>query len=238
MRSVKFIENGIYHIFNRGVDKRIIFQDDSDRWRFIQALCLFNDKDTSANLLWKMEYRKGGLNFRTLNNFLLENRKDQKPLVKIMADCLMPNHYHLILKEIEDGGISRFMHKVGTGYTEYFNKKHNRAGRFFQGTFKAVPVDNDLYLQYLLVYLNVVNPGQIIEPKIKEDGVNNIDAVIKFVDNYVWSTHQDYLGKRNSAIIDKCELAEFFSNPIKYREFAREVLLSKKYDKVSSLFLE
>jgi len=238
MRKIKFTKDGIYHVFNRGVEKRNIFQNDSDRWRFIQALYLFNDKDSSANLLWRIEHEKGGLNFKTLRDFLSENKQEQRPLVKIIADCLMPNHYHLILKEIEDGGVSKFMHKIGTGYTSYFNKKYNRTGRFFQGTFKAVSVDNDLYLQYLLIYLNVVNPGQIIEPEIKEKGVKDIDAIMKFAENYTWSTHQEYIGKRNSVIIDKCELADFFPEPIKYQEFARDVLSARKYNTISNLFLE
>ena len=155
-----------------------------------------------------------------------------------MADCLMPNHYHLILEEIESGGISKFMHKLGTGYTSYFNKKYERVGNFFQGTFKAVLVDKDLYLQYLLIYLNIINPGGLIEPELKEKGVNNVDAVMKFAENYLWSTHQEYLGKRDSIVIDKGELGKLFSEPAEYQEFAKDILLAKKFDIISNLFLE
>ena len=238
MRRIKFTKGGIYHIFNRGVEKRDIFQDDSDRWRFIQGLYLFNDKEVSTNLLWRLEHEKGELNFRTLRDFLGRNQQERKPLVRIMADCLMPNHYHLILEEIEENGISNFMHKLGTGYTGYFNKKRERVGSLFQGTFKAILVNKDLYLQYLLIYLNVINPGELIEPKLKEKGVNNVNAIMKFAENYPWSTHQEYLGDRNSVIVDKGVLGEFFPEPIKYQEFAEDVLSAKKFDAVSHLFLE
>jgi len=238
MRRIKFVKGGIYHIFNRGVEKRTIFQNDSDKWRFLQDLYLFNDKEVSTNLLWKMEHKEGKLNFRTLKDFLDKNQLERKPLVKIMADCLMPNHFHLILEEIEENGISNFMHKIGTGYASYFNKKYERTGSFFQGPFKAVLVDKDLYLQYLLIYLNVINPGQLIEPKLKEEGVSDLDAIMKFADNYLWSTHKEYLGERDSVIIDKGELGKFFPEPEKYCEFARDVLLSKKFNIASSLFLE
>ena len=76
MRKIKFTKGGIYHIFNRGVEKRNIFQDDADRWRFIQGLYLFNDKGNSANLLWKLENEKGGLNFRTLKDFMEREHKE------------------------------------------------------------------------------------------------------------------------------------------------------------------
>lgn len=238
MRRIKFTKGGIYHVFNRGVEKRNIFQNDADRWRFIQDLYLFNDKEVSTNLLWKIEHKKVGLNFRTLKDFLDKNQHERKPLVKIMADCLMPNHYHLILEEIEGGGISKFMHKLGTGYTSYFNKKYERVGNFFQGTFKAILIDKDLYLQYLLIYLNIINPGELIEPKLKEKGVNDVDAIMKFAENYLWSTHQEYLGKRESIVIDKGELGKLFPEPMEYQEFARDVLSAKKFDTISNLFLD
>ena len=238
MRKIRFVKGGIYHIFNRGVEKRNIFQDDADKWRFLQGLYLFNDEENSTNLLWKLEKEKGGLNFRTLKNFVERKHEERKPLVRIMADCLMSNHFHLILQEIKDNGISTFMHKIGTGYAGYFNKKHERVGSLFQGTFKASPVDKDLYLQYLLIYLNVINPGELVEPKLKERGVKNIDMIIKFAAEYPWSTHQEYLGKRNSIIIDKGLLEDFFPTQIKYREFSKEVLLTKKFNIAGRFFLE
>jgi len=239
MRKTKFAKGNIYHIFNRGVEKRDIFLNDSDRWRFLQGLYLFNDENVSANTLWEISRNEGTVKFPLVVNSV--NRKGRRNrLVKIMADCLMPNHYHLLLEENREGGISRFMHKLGIGYTKYFNKKYDRVGGLFQGAFKAVLVDKDLYLQYLLVYLNVVNPAELIEPKLKERGINinDVDKIMKFVVGYPWSTHQEYLGKRNSIIIDKGILENMFANSSKYAEFAKDVLLTKKFNTINNFLLE
>ena len=238
MRKIKFVVGKIYHIYNRGVEKRNIFLDDSDRWRFLQGMYLFNDEATSSNLLFRLERDKGRANFRTLKEFISDREKERKPLVKIMADSLMPNHFHLILEETIEGGISRFMHKLGIGYTKYFNKRHERVGGLFQGPFRAVQVDDELYLQYLLVYLNVINPGQLIELKLKEEGVKNINAILKFTREYDWSTHKEYINLRDSVIIDKGILGEIFDTPEKYLEFAEMVLEGKKYEAIDRLTFE
>jgi len=238
MRKIKFEVGKIYHIFNRGVEKRNIFLNDSDRWRFLQGMYLFNDETTSSNILFRLERDKGGANFKTLKEFIHNRYEERKPLVKIIADTLMPNHFHLILEEIKEGGISRFMHKFGIGYTKYFNKKHERIGGLFQGTFKAAVVDDDLYLQYLLVYLNVINPGQLIEPELKKEDLSDIAAILKFVKDYDWSTHKEFAGLRDSMIIDKRILGEIFDVPEKYLKFAQMVLESKKYKLINHLTCE
>ena len=169
----------------------------------------------------------------------MKNRKEPRdPLVRISGDCLMPNHFHLLFEEIKDGGISRFMHKLGTGYVEYFNHKYDRVGTLFQSRFKAEIVDNDEYLQYLLVYINVLNPGQLVEPNLKEEGVKDIKKVMKFAEQFPWSTHQEYLNKRKSIIIEKGLLGEIFSNPKHYRNFCESVLIEKKINEIPHLFLE
>jgi len=238
MRKVKFEKGKIYHIFNRGVEKRNIFVNDSDRWRFLQGMYSFNEESSSNRLLWELENKRGGLNFTTIKDFLKDNPTERNPLVEIMADCLMPNHFHLILKEIKENGISRFMHKLGTGYVGYFNKKYERVGGLFQGPFKAVLIEKELYLQYLLIYINVLNPGQLIEPNLKEEGIKDIDAIMKFAEEFQWSTHQEYLGKRDSIIVKKGVLGELFESLEQYKEFTRDILLSKKMTEIKHLILE
>ncbi len=238
MRKIKFEKGKIYHIFNRGVEKRDVFLNDSDRWRFLQGLYLFNDETSFSGILRDIENKEGRLNFRTIREFLKENPVERNPLIRIMADCLMPNHYHLLLEETQDNGISRFMHKMGTGYTNYFNKKYDRVGSLFQGPFKAVCIEKELYLQYLLVYINVLNPGQLVEPNLKEEGIKNIDAIMKFAEEFQWSTHQEYSDKRDSIIVEKGILGELFENSEKYKEFAKNVLLTKKISEIDNLTLE
>ncbi len=236
MRTIKFLKNNFYHLYNRGVEKRSIFLDDNDRWRFLQGLFLFNDVKSSTNILWQVERLFGRATFKTIKNFLRKQKRE--PLVRLMADCLMPNHYHLLVEEIRDNGISHFMHKLGTGYTLYFNKKHKRVGSLFQGTYKAVAVEGLEQLERLLGYINVINPGQLIEPHLKKEGIKDIKKILSFTKNYLWGTHQEYLGKRDSIIIDKGILGDVFSDPGDYREFVATILKEKGVESIENIVLE
>ena len=229
----------IYHVYNRGVEKRDIFLSDGDRWRFLQGLYLFNDESASTNLLYRLEQEKGKMHFGILRDYMKKEGIERKPLVRIMADCLKPNHFHLLIEEIQENGISRFMQKIGTGYTGFFNKKYERVGSLFQSVFKAVEIQRDAQLYYILVYINVINPGQEIEPRLKEQGTQDVEGMLKFVEEYPWSTHQEYLGKRDSIIVEKGIAENLFSSPEQYRDFARDILLGKKgLGSMNELFLE
>lgn len=234
MRKTQFAVGNLYHVFNRGVEKRKIFVDDYDKWRFLLGLFLFNDEDASINTLWQVEKIFGRATFDTLRQFLKE--KKRRPIVKINAYCLMPNHYHLIIEEIINGGISKFMQKFGTGYTMYFNNKYERVGSLFQGTFKSVFAKTQEQLERLLLYVNVINPAQILEPDLKERGLKNLEKILPFVDEYPWSTHKEYLNLRESVIIKKGILGEIFEDTQKYRESSLSILKEKQrgsmYDKL------
>ena len=143
MRKVKLSEGEYYHIYNRGVDRRKTFLDDRDYERFISNLFL-------ANSSKKFEMSKNKDKKWSLEKSLSEERGDR--VVAIGAYCLMPNHFHLLVKEITPGGISKFMQKVQNAYTGYFNKKVHRTGVLFEGAFKAEHVDDDRYLKYLFAY--------------------------------------------------------------------------------------
>ncbi len=239
MRKIKFEQGKFYHLYDRGVEKRNIFNNDFDKWRFLQGMFLFNNKDSSFGVLHEIERKnKGRINFNLLKEFINQNRKNREPLVRILADCLMPNHYHLLVEEIQENGISCFMQKLGTGYVKYFNIKYERVGSLFQSPFKATAIENDIYLQYILVYINVINPGQLIEPELKEKGVIDIEKVMNFAKNYSFSTNPDYLGLRDSIIIDKGIFKEFFTSPEKYEEFVKDTLLSKKYNIINDFIFE
>src|SRR3989338_2651048 len=131
-RNLEFSQGEYYHIYNRGTEKRAIFTKKSDYERFIALLYLANG--TSAV---HISNHQGS----TLMTLLDLNRGD--PLIEIGAYCLMPNHFHLIVRESEKGGVSRFLQKLATGYTMYFNKRYERTGSLFQGRFKAKHIDND-----------------------------------------------------------------------------------------------
>lgn len=142
LRKEPFVPGEFYHCYNRGVDKRVVFEDASDFSYFLDVLTLFNDTDSTESI--RDRHRK--------DNLVTENS-----YVSIVAYCLNRNHYHLLVQENVDGGISKFMQKIGTGYTMYFNKKYLRSGSLFQGKFKSKHVDSDAYLKHLGIYISINN---------------------------------------------------------------------------------
>ena len=237
-RKYPFIVGSVYHIYNRGVAKYPICKEEGDYWRFLQGLCLFNDVKSTNRVLWELERQRGELNLKILRDYVVSPSHERDKLVRILAYCIMGNHYHLLVEEIREGGITQFMHKFGTGYSMFFNKKHERVGPLFQGRFKNVPVDDDLQLQYLLVYINVLNPANFVAPNWKEEGIDNIEKVLRYAEEYPWSSHQDYLGLRNSIILEKGVFENIFLTPKSYFDLVVAVLEGKKHEQIPHLLLE
>jgi putative transposase len=232
-RKFPFVVGNIYHVYNRGVEKRAICNDETDRWRFLQGLVLFNDTKSTNGVLAHLERDRGELNLRVLRNYVVSPENERERLVRILAYCIMGNRYHLLVEEIREGGITQFMHKLGTGYVNYFNGKYERVGSLFQGRFKNVLVDNDQYLQYVLVYINVLNPAEFVAPNWKEQGIPDVTRALEYVEEYTWSTHLEYLGKRNSLIIEKGIFEKVLPSHQEYMELVHRVLEGKHYDRIS-----
>ena len=128
-----FANNELYHVYNRGVEKRNLFMDEADYSRFVHNLYDFNDHSPVLNVKYYFDQQS-----RTVQSRVLKGRKEpRKLLVDILVFTLMPNHFHMLLRQKRENGISRFMQKLGTGYSMYFNKKYERVGALFQGKFKA-----------------------------------------------------------------------------------------------------
>ena len=138
MRKAIFAANEYYHIYNRGTEKRNVFNNQREIDRFLGLLYICN-RSESANM------REQGRSLKEIGVIATTQK-----LVSICAYCLMPNHFHLLLKEVSHGGISKFMQKILTGYTLFFNANHERSGALFQGKFKAEHVNNDEYLKYII----------------------------------------------------------------------------------------
>jgi len=136
MRKTNFANDEYYHVYNRGTDKRKIFLDYKDYDRFIKSLDEFNS-ETPA---WKFEFEVG----------------PRIRLVEIIAYCLNPNHYHLILKQLKENGITEFMRKIGTGYTMYFNKKTKEMEYFFKASLR----------QFILIQMNICYICQLMSIRI------------------------------------------------------------------------
>ncbi|HRZ30419.1 MAG TPA: transposase [Candidatus Paceibacterota bacterium] len=198
-------EDYIYHVYNRGVDKRNIFCCDEDRKRFLSSLYFFNDSQPVNNMgrLFELGHQD-------------EDRRNK--LVEILAFVLMPNHFHLLIKPLVEDGISEFMRKMGTGYTHYFNIKNERSGTLFQGKYKFVRIEDDEQLSYIPYYIHF-NPIELIESGWKEKKIGNKERVLDFLKSYQWSSLGDYLGRNNfSEIINKDILVDYLGKPDKLEE--------------------
>ena len=171
--SVKqFVENGYYHLYNRGVEKRDIFLDEQDYAVFLSYLKQYLDPTPGSDPKWRL---------KTLSSE-----------VDLITFCLMPNHFHLLAKQITRNGITKLMRAVCTNYVMYFNKKYERVGTLFQGKYRGVMIDNDNYLLHLSRYIHL-NPYLGSDPK-----------------SYSYSSFSYYLGNRNAAWIKPQEILAFF----------------------------
>lgn len=185
----------VYHIVNRGVEKREIFVKSQDYSRFILGLEVFNS-ETPADI-WQLLGTQGGTDLpKRLEDW---RRQRQEPIVEVLAFVLMPNHYHLLLKEITQGGIITYMRKMG-GYSVYFNRQYDRVGPLFQGRYKAVEVASEEQLLNVFAYIHT-NPIELIEPQWKEFVVSSAEDAIAFLNNYRWSSYMDYIGKGNTSYV-------------------------------------
>ena len=201
----------IYHVINRGVEKRKIFNKPQDYSRFIIGLEFFNQNQTINLWSFLSKYAKVGSDptlapvfaiNNELGEILNKSRQNKKePIVEILAFVLMPNHYHFILREIKKGGISSFMKKMG-GYSTYFNKQYKRVGPLFQSRFKAIEIENDEQLHKTFVYVHT-NPVELIESGWKDLEVKNKKASIKFLNEYKWSSYPDYLKSKKENLLYK-----------------------------------
>ncbi len=180
-RSIELSVDEFYHIFNHGNGDRLIFLDNEDKERFVALLYLANGSKSFdfIDIPFGQEF--------------VFDRGD--PLVAIGAWCLMDNHYHLLIREIAEGGISRFMHRLATSYTMYFNARHKKRGSLFEGRFRAKHLDSDPYLRYMFAYIHL-NPVKMIEPKWKILGLNNRQKVLDFLNEYAFSSYFDYLNNQ------------------------------------------
>ena len=212
-RGVVFAPGEFYHIYNRGTDKRKIFDCRADYERFLLLLYLCN----------QTKHVDIKLQGRTVEE--LWGQREGEPLIDIAAYCLMPNHFHLIVREHTEGGVSKFIQKLITGYTMYFNTRHERSGALFQGKFKAVHVSDDRQLSYLISYVHL-NPIKLIEPLWKEIGIEDQPRTEAYLEKYRYSSYQDYCGKirLENKIINKTALPEYFTSPADFKKHVTEWL--------------
>ena len=193
-----------YHVVVRAVGDTEVFLDENDYYRGIFSLYEFNNNNSitiQARRKARQSFKKQA--DRSLTPILAEADK-RKKIVEVMSFCFMPNHIHLMLRQIKDNGISLFMQKLGGGFAGYFNKKYSRKGHLFSN-FKAIHIRSDEQLRNCFVYIHV-NPTSLIEPGWKENGVKNPIEVNNFLkEKYRWSSYWDYIGKKNFSSVTERE---------------------------------
>lgn len=196
-RLEPLVTGNYYHIFNRGSDSRNVFLQNRDYKRFKQALIYYRFAGPKPK-------------FSNLTKALLLGAPIAfgEKRVDILAYCLMPNHFHFLVKQLVDGGISSFLSQLSNSYTRYFSTKYIRSGPIFQGRFKAVCIDTDEQLLHVSRYIH-------INPYVSPAGIINVG------DNYEWSSYSEYL----SGVENFCSLKGvmgFFKSSVDYKKFVED----------------
>ncbi|MBI2021641.1 transposase [Candidatus Daviesbacteria bacterium] len=192
-RIIPFADDQIYHIYNRGSEKRLIYGDRRDYQRFLKTLSYYQLEGPKPKLSQFFRYK----------NFKAEQAKK---MVEILTFCLMPNHFHLLVKQLRSQGITEFMRNILNSYTKYFNTRYNRVGPLLQGQFKAVLIESDDQLVHVSRYIHL-NPF--------------VSFLIKSLEKYEWSSYHEYvMGK--SGLCSKEEILSFFKSPKEYQNFIKD----------------
>ena len=210
------VNEEIYHVVSRAVGDTVVYVDESDFYRGIFSIYEFNnnkrveiwERRRARNRFKKQEKEAVG----RPTSHLSEYPDERDRLVDILAFSFMPNHLHLILKQLKDNGITEFMKKVNGGYAKYFNEKYKRMGHLFN-KFRAVHIkdDNQLRTSFLYVHANLIS---MIEPGWKEKGIKNPKKVKEFLENNKRHSYVDYLGKKVFPSVTQRELfLEFMNGP-------------------------
>lgn len=195
-RKEEFANGEIYHVILRAIDGNLIFKDIDDYYRGIFSIYEFNNAKP-VDIWRRRQQRKKEKKVEALEGPAFQI-SERDVLVDVLAFCFMPNHIHLLLRQTKDGGITKFMSKVGTGYAVYFNKKYKRKGYVFQNRFKSVYIKDDNQFMIVVAYI-FTNPVALIESGWKENGIRNhsVEEVVNFLENYKWSGYQDCIGVKN-----------------------------------------
>ena|SRR3989344_1447297 len=191
-RTISLVNNEFYHIYNRGSEKRDIFTQPRDYERFLKILFYYQFLGPKPSF----------------SKFTKSKLSPLKPLgrerfLDVICYCLMPNHFHFLVRQLKDGGISKFVSQLANSYTKYFNTKYNRVGPLFQGAFKAVRIETDEQLIHVSRYIHL-NPV--------------VSGIVKELDNYKWSSFQEFINAINIVCLSD-EVLNFFPTSVAYKEF-------------------
>lgn len=202
----------VYHIFNRATEKKVIFSTRRECQRFIELMQFYRTRrKVKLSSLDKKERQA-----------LIEHN-DGIPIVEIICYCIMSNHFHLLLKQNTEGGITQFMRKISDGYSKYFNILHNRVGPLFQGNFKAVRVEDNPQLLQVSRYIHL-NPLT--------------GFVVKDLEDYPWSSYHEFV-EGVEGFCQRDIVLEQFRSPKSYQRFVLDhANYTKQLKKIEYLLLD
>lgn len=229
MRREPFTVGSYVHIVKRGARGLPIVQDFTDSWRFLLMLNHFNDHFHAID--WFRDLMDEGLE-KTLKRASAWPPKDQR--VSIEAYTLLTNHFHLIVKEIKEGEVSKFMHKLCTGMANHANTKYNQRGSLFQGAYRLRTISDDSYFRYVAAYVMVKNTFELF-PEGYEKARSAFDKAWEWAIRYPFSSLGHYAGVSDSPILCSPFLKELFPTPQEFKSFSRDVLLGRVHIPIAQL---
>ncbi len=222
LRNIPLVEGEIYHLFNRGVEHRPIFSDTRDYRRFTQTVEFYRFLLPPVRLSLFLE-----MSGEKRSEFWKQLERDKKKQVEIFCYCLMPNHFHLVVRQLEEGGISNFLRLVQNSYVKYFNLKYKRVGPLLQGQFKAIRIETDEQLLHVSRYIHL-NPYSSFL-------VKSLEALKK----YPWSSLPDYLEGKSKQFLNKEFILGFFSTLGDYQKFVFDQAdYQRELDRIKHLTFE
>ena len=231
-RKEKFEDGDVAHIILKGVDGNSIFKDIDDYYRGIFSIYEFNNLNPVSikekrRIIHQLKKVSRGRTSGNSGSLIIEDIRER--MVDLLAFCFMPNHIHLLLKQIKENGVTEFMRKVGTGYGGYINRKYKRQGHVFQSSFNAVKIKTDEQLEVVFAYIHT-NPISLIYPDWKKLKIENKDfnKTIKFLENYKWSSYLDYIGVKNFPSVTQREfMLELFGGENNCKTFIEDYIKNK-----------
>jgi len=226
-----YIEDGIYHIYNQGVEKRDIFMDKQDYRVFLYYLKSYlispeKQENPPRNITYSQYSQVGPGNKSNLRGFDLYKK------IKLFAYCLMPNHFHFMVKQHTENAITEFMRRLSNAYVKYFNEKYDRKGSLFQGRYKAILIDNEAYFLHLSRYIHR-NPLDLFQVRPESGRTWKREKLRE----YPYSSYADYLGKRNTSWVYKDEIMEYFNSNKDTSNFSDYQDFVENYDEDSKEIL-
>jgi len=220
-RKTIFAQEEVYHIINRGVGQNPIFTKHKDYQRFLEVLEFYLYSNPPIRFSY---YNR--LSPKNKKKFIDKLKKNHPPLVKVIAFCLMPNHFHLLLRQNQYDGILQFMKNLQNSYARYFNTKYERKGHLFQWTFKAVHIETEEQLLHVSRYIHL-NPSTSYIVKIKD------------LPKYSWSSLPEYLDVKKSWFTNTDLILSHFKNRKTYRKFVfDQASYQRRLAGLKHLFLE